>query len=79
MVLMKQQLNYKYGIEWDEIIEQRVFGEEKIQILKRAGKLGLGSAYMDGLNLVRGDFIFLMDADLSHHVSSWIIVYKIIA
>lgn len=68
MVLMKQQLNYKYGIEWDEIIEQRVFGEEKIQILKRAGKLGLGSAYMDGLNLVRGDFIFLMDADLSHHV-----------
>ena len=34
---------------------------------------------MDGLNLVRGDFIFLMDADLSHHVSSWIIVYKIIA
>ena len=68
MVLMKQQLNYKYGIEWDEIIEQRVFGEEKIQILKRAGKLGLGSAYMDGLNLVRGDFIFLMAADLSHHV-----------
>ena len=68
MVLMKQQLNYKYGIEWDEIIEQRVFGEEKIQILKRAGKLGLGSAYMDGLNLIRGDFIFLMDADLSHHV-----------
>ena len=68
MVLMKQQLNYKYGIEWDEIIEQRVFGKEKIQILKRAGKLGLGSAYMDGLNLVRGDFIFLMDADLSHHV-----------
>ena len=68
MVLMKQQLNYKYGIEWDEIIEQRVFGEEKIQILKRAGKLGLGSAYMDGLNLVRGNFIFLMDADLSHHV-----------
>ena len=68
MVLMKQQLNYKYEIEWDEIIEQRVFGEEKIQILKRAGKLGLGSAYMDGLNLVRGDFIFLMDADLSHHV-----------
>ena len=79
MVLMKQQLNYKYGIEWDEIIEQRVFGEEKIQILKRAGKLGLGSAYMDGLNLVRGDFIFLMDADLSHHVSNWIIVYKIMA
>ena len=45
-----------------------MFGENKIQILKRTGKLGLGSAYMDGLKLVRGDFVFLMDADLSHHV-----------
>lgn len=45
-----------------------MFGEEKIRILKRSGKLGLGSAYMDGLKLVRGDFVFLMDADLSHHV-----------
>ena len=35
-------------------------------MLKRAGKLGLGSAYMDGLKLVRGSFVFLMDADLSH-------------
>ena len=43
-------------------------GEDKIRVLTRAGKLGLGSAYMDGLKLVRGSFVFLMDADLSHHV-----------
>lgn len=29
--------------------------------------MGLGSAYMDGLALVRGDLVVLMDADLSHH------------
>jgi len=38
-----------------------------IQIHQRPGKMGLGSAYMDGLALVRGDLVVLMDADLSHH------------
>jgi dolichol-phosphate mannosyltransferase len=37
-------------------------------LLARAGKMGLGSAYMDGLEKCRGEFIFLMDADMSHHV-----------
>jgi len=46
---------------------QRVFGAAKIDILKRPGKLGLGSAYIDGLSRCRGDFVVLMDADLSHH------------
>ena len=36
-------------------------------ILSRAGKLGLGTAYRDGLKKASGDFIFLMDADFSHH------------
>jgi glycosyltransferase involved in cell wall biosynthesis len=36
-------------------------------ILSRPGKLGLGSAYIDGLKKCRGNFIFLMDADMSHH------------
>lgn len=36
-------------------------------IHKRAGKLGLGSAYIDGINFCTGDFIVIMDADLSHH------------
>jgi len=35
--------------------------------LEREGKLGLGSAYIDGLKLSTGEFIILMDADLSHH------------
>ena len=47
---------------------QRLYGEDRIRILKRPGKMGLGSAYIDGLKLVTGDFIFIMDADLSHHV-----------
>jgi dolichol-phosphate mannosyltransferase len=29
--------------------------------------MGLGSAYIDGLKLCTGDFVVLMDADLSHH------------
>ena len=33
----------------------------------RPGKLGLGSAYIDGLSKCQGEFIILMDADLSHH------------
>jgi len=46
---------------------QRTIGAKWLQILKRAGKLGLGSAYIDGLKLCTGDFVILMDADLSHH------------
>ena len=40
---------------------------QKIILLKRKGKLGLGSAYIDGLKKCNGDFVILMDADLSHH------------
>ena len=50
---------------------QEVFGAGAVKILKRPGKLGLGSAYIDGLKLVTGDFVFIMDADLSHHVRTW--------
>ena len=46
---------------------QKLFGENKIKILTRAGKLGLGTAYLDGCKLCTGDFIFIMDADFSHH------------
>jgi dolichol-phosphate mannosyltransferase len=44
-----------------------VYGESRIRILSRDGKLGLGSAYRAGLNLVKGKSVVLMDADLSHH------------
>lgn len=46
---------------------QKVYGDDKIRILSREGKLGLGSAYMAGLKLAKADFVVLMDADLSHH------------
>ncbi len=48
---------------------QKLYGEDKIKLLAREGKLGLGSAYIEGCKLCSGDFIFIMDADFSHHVS----------
>ena len=48
-------------------LTQTLYGPDVIQIHQRPGKMGLGSAYMDGLALVRGDLVVLMDADLSHH------------
>ena len=38
-----------------------------IKVQPRAGKLGLGSAYLHGLKFATGSYIILMDADLSHH------------
>lgn len=46
---------------------QKVFGKEKIKLFTRPGKLGLGSAYLDGATLCTGEFVFIMDADFSHH------------
>ncbi|PPQ99603.1 hypothetical protein CVT24_005179 [Panaeolus cyanescens] len=52
-----------------EIAKQlaQVYGEDKILLKPRAGKLGLGTAYIHGLNFVSGDFVIIMDADFSHH------------
>ena len=33
----------------------------------RAGKLGLGTAYVHGLQFVTGNYVVIMDADFSHH------------
>lgn len=38
--------------------------------------MGLGSAYIDGLGYCTGEFVILMDADLSHHVT---LKFKLIA
>eukprot|EP00871_Galdieria_phlegrea_P000299 jgi/Galph1/126/GphlegSOOS_G4851.1 len=46
---------------------QKFFGEEKVILAPRSGKLGLGSAYIHGLQFAKGAFIIIMDADLSHH------------
>jgi dolichol-phosphate mannosyltransferase len=48
---------------------QKIYGDDKVVLKARAGKLGLGSAYIHGLNHCKYDYIVLMDADLSHHVS----------
>jgi dolichol-phosphate mannosyltransferase len=48
---------------------QRIYGEDKVVLNARAGKMGLGSAYIDGLKRCKGEYVVLMDADLSHHVS----------
>lgn len=44
-----------------------VFGAEHILLKPRAGKLGLGTAYVHGLQFVTGNFVIIMDADFSHH------------
>ncbi|CAH8575217.1 unnamed protein product [Schistosoma margrebowiei] len=46
---------------------QSIFGGNKIILKPRSGKLGLGSAYLHGLKFAKGDFVIIMDADLSHH------------
>lgn len=48
---------------------QKFYSNTKIKLLGREGKLGLGTAYVAGAKLCEGDYIILMDADLSHHVS----------
>lgn len=38
-----------------------------VHLKPRAGKLGLGTAYVHGLQFVTGSFVIIMDADFSHH------------
>jgi len=45
----------------------KIYGEDKIVLRPRASKLGLGTAYVHGLKHATGNFIVIMDADLSHH------------
>ncbi|XP_073823504.1 dolichyl-phosphate mannosyltransferase subunit 1 [Musca autumnalis] len=46
---------------------QKIYGEDKILLRPRKGKLGLGTAYIHGIEHATGNFIIIMDADLSHH------------
>lgn len=52
-----------------EVAEQlrSAFGSNRIKIHARAGKLGLGTAYVHGLRFTTGNYIVIMDADFSHH------------
>ena len=46
---------------------QSVYGSDKIVLRPREKKLGLGTAYMHGIKHATGNYIIIMDADLSHH------------
>ncbi|KUL91689.1 hypothetical protein ZTR_01055 [Talaromyces verruculosus] len=46
---------------------QKVWGTNHIVLKPRAGKLGLGTAYVHGLQFATGNFVIIMDADFSHH------------
>lgn len=52
---------------------------EKLYLLKREGKLGLGTAYIAGFKWALGkayDYIFEMDADFSHNPNDLIRLYN---
>ena len=56
-----------------EIIDELMATEPRLHCLHRPGKMGLGTAYVDGFRwgLKEGyDFIFEMDADFSHDPNS---------
>ena len=56
-----------------ELVEERMTREPRLHLLKRPGKMGLGSAYRDGFRyaLEHGaEYIFEMDADFSHDPKS---------
>lgn len=46
---------------------QKIYGGDQIVLRPREKKLGLGTAYMHGIKHATGDFVIIMDADLSHH------------
>ncbi|XP_065202342.1 dolichol-phosphate mannosyltransferase subunit 1-like [Planococcus citri] len=46
---------------------QKIYGEDTIVLRPRKEKLGLGTAYKHGIKHATGNFIVIMDADLSHH------------
>jgi dolichol-phosphate mannosyltransferase len=48
---------------------QKIYGEKKLVVKGREKKLGLGSAYIFGMKYATGNFVIIMDADLSHHVN----------
>lgn len=53
-----------------DIVVRMQQNNEKIHLLKRAGKLGLGTAYVDGFKVAlekNPDYIVQMDADFSHN------------
>lgn len=75
-MFLENGLNYEIIIVDDnspdgtqEIARQlaALYGPEHVVLRPRPGKLGLGTAYIHGLESCTGDFVIIMDADFSHH------------
>ncbi len=49
-----------------EAVEAYAPGNERFRVVRRAGKLGLARAVLEGVRATRGDYVVMMDADLSH-------------
>ncbi|MCJ1398517.1 dolichol-P-mannose synthesis [Xylographa trunciseda] len=49
---------------------QKAYSPSHIVLKPRSGKLGLGTAYVHGLQYATGNFVIIMDADFSHHPSA---------
>lgn len=45
-------------------------------LIQRPGKMGIASAYRDGINAARGEVIIPMDADFSHPPSRIMVLYQ---
>lgn len=81
LVFLLDRMFSEAGFDWEVVIVDdaspdgtqevaknliAVFGDH-IQLRPRAGKLGLGTAYVHGLQYVTGNYVIIMDADFSHH------------
>lgn len=49
-----------------QVIQRLMEKDSRVKLLRRPGKLGLGSAVRDGFGLASGSSWVMMDADLSH-------------
>ena len=49
-----------------QVIQRLAEKDGRVTLLRRPGKLGLGSAVRDGFGLASGSYWVMMDADLSH-------------
>jgi dolichol-phosphate mannosyltransferase len=48
------------------IVRKIISGDNRIRLVVRSGKLGLGSAILEGFSMAGGNYLLMIDADLSH-------------